>query len=194
VQFAQRVEHIAAEAATPLSTLVESAFKPPTRVTGEPARQLVPPPATAAPRASLEAPVTLPVVNHVNLLGTARPIALATTTSTASTTSTKVSETDAAAVPPLNSSQNPPEPDSSARTLDRPVPSFELTAAVWTPQGSSTPIALNASEPQSARELTLWGLAADGGVAVGKGSSKAAVATAGFFSRMAKSIAGSFKD
>jgi hypothetical protein len=39
---------------------------------------------------------------------------------------------------------------------------------------------------------TPWGAAADTGVAVGKASQRAAVATAGFFSRLGKKIAGSF--
>ena len=39
---------------------------------------------------------------------------------------------------------------------------------------------------------TLWGAAADVGVTVGKGSQKAAVATAGFFTRLSKSISGVF--
>ena len=39
---------------------------------------------------------------------------------------------------------------------------------------------------------TLWGAAADVGVTVGKGSQKAAVATAGFFTKLSKSISGVF--
>jgi beta-lactamase regulating signal transducer with metallopeptidase domain len=42
------------------------------------------------------------------------------------------------------------------------------------------------------RPQTPWGAAADGGVAIGEGSRKAAVATAGFFTRFGKSIGGSF--
>jgi hypothetical protein len=42
------------------------------------------------------------------------------------------------------------------------------------------------------KPATPWGTAADAGVSVGRGSKKAAVATAGFFSRMGKSIAGAF--
>ena len=42
------------------------------------------------------------------------------------------------------------------------------------------------------RGPTLWGAAADVGVTVGKGSQKAAVATAGFFTRLSKSISGAF--
>jgi beta-lactamase regulating signal transducer with metallopeptidase domain len=45
----------------------------------------------------------------------------------------------------------------------------------------------NNSEPP-----TLWGAAADGGTAVGRRSQKAAVATAGFVTRVGKRIAGSF--
>jgi hypothetical protein len=40
---------------------------------------------------------------------------------------------------------------------------------------------------------TPWGAAADAGVNIGRGSQKAAVATAGFFTRVSKSIARSFK-
>ena len=46
--------------------------------------------------------------------------------------------------------------------------------------------------PNNSEPPTLWGVAADGGTAVGRGSQKAAVATAGFFTRVGKKIAGSF--
>ncbi len=45
---------------------------------------------------------------------------------------------------------------------------------------------------QAVASPTLWGAAADAGVTVGKGSQKAAVATAGFFTRLSKSITGVF--
>jgi len=45
---------------------------------------------------------------------------------------------------------------------------------------------------QSPPSPTLWGAAAGAGVTVGQGSQKAAVATAGFFTRLSKSIAGVF--
>ena len=45
---------------------------------------------------------------------------------------------------------------------------------------------------QAAANPTIWGAAADAGVTVGKGSQKAAVATAGFFTRLSKSISGVF--
>jgi beta-lactamase regulating signal transducer with metallopeptidase domain len=47
----------------------------------------------------------------------------------------------------------------------------------------------NTPEGQQARMTTPWGVAADAGVNVGKGSQKAAVTTAGFFSRFGKSMA-----
>ena len=39
---------------------------------------------------------------------------------------------------------------------------------------------------------TPWGVAAEAGVTVGKGTQKAAVATAGFFTSLSKSITGVF--
>jgi beta-lactamase regulating signal transducer with metallopeptidase domain len=44
----------------------------------------------------------------------------------------------------------------------------------------------------TAKLATPWGAAADAGAGVGRGSQKAAVATAGFFSKLSKSIAGVF--
>jgi beta-lactamase regulating signal transducer with metallopeptidase domain len=43
-----------------------------------------------------------------------------------------------------------------------------------------------------AQEPTPWGAAADAGIALGRGSQRAATATAGFFTRVSKKIAGSF--
>ena len=43
-----------------------------------------------------------------------------------------------------------------------------------------------------ARAPTPWGAAADAGVTVGKGTQKAAIATAGFFTKLSKSISGVF--
>ena len=47
--------------------------------------------------------------------------------------------------------------------------------------------------PESeAQTVPAWELATQAGVAVGRGSQKAAVATAGFFTRFGKRVAGSF--
>jgi beta-lactamase regulating signal transducer with metallopeptidase domain len=69
-----------------------------------------------------------------------------------------------------------------------------------TPLGSRTPAtlpgALPSLMPQAADgprgAAAPWTAVADGGVAIGEGSSRAAVATARFFTRMSKSIAGAF--
>jgi beta-lactamase regulating signal transducer with metallopeptidase domain len=67
--------------------------------------------------------------------------------------------------------------------------------------GTETPVghilpppaeAMAAPREQPDKGPTLWGAAADAGVTVGKGSQKAAVATAGFFTRLSKSITGVF--
>jgi beta-lactamase regulating signal transducer with metallopeptidase domain len=65
--------------------------------------------------------------------------------------------------------------------------------------GTTTPLPISAGAPTEkdgaiapARIQTPWGAAATAGVTVGKGSQRAATSTAGFFSRLGKSIAGSF--
>jgi bla regulator protein blaR1 len=65
----------------------------------------------------------------------------------------------------------------------------ELTAGGVLPH---VPSAVDSSAAPGAAGRTPWGTAADAGAAVGRGSQKAAVATAGFFTRFGKSIAGSF--
>ena len=52
--------------------------------------------------------------------------------------------------------------------------------------GSLVPIPASSSRPAP------WAVAADGGVAIGRGSRRAAVATAGFFNRFANRVAGAF--
>jgi hypothetical protein len=72
-------------------------------------------------------------------------------------------------------------PDAPVTTPDLPI------SAAMPPlpsQPSGAPPAETARAP--------WTVAADGGVAIGHKSRDAAVATAGFFSRMARRVAGSF--
>jgi hypothetical protein len=59
------------------------------------------------------------------------------------------------------------------------IPQLVLAAAPAAPQAAPAP-------------ATPWGAAKDAGVAIGRGSQKAAVSTAGFFNRFGKKIAGSF--
>lgn len=76
--------------------------------------------------------------------------------------------------------------ESSSEWLD--VPGSVLPAAVEHVQQIPSTRSTDAEAGS-----TPWGAAADAGVSVGRGSQKAAVATAGFFTRMGRSIAGSFK-
>jgi BlaR1 peptidase M56 len=60
-------------------------------------------------------------------------------------------------------------------------------------QTASTPRASGVTPPPASDgQLTPWGAVANAGVAAGQGSKQAGVATAGFFSRLGKRIAGSF--
>ena len=73
------------------------------------------------------------------------------------------------------------------------------TAPPLEPLVRTTPAPMTITAPASVIAQTradgsapFWEVAADGGVAVGKASQKAAVATAGFFTRFGKSVAASF--
>lgn len=72
-----------------------------------------------------------------------------------------------------------------------PVGHVPVTDEVTVP-GVSIPVPNPPTQPGMSRTPTPWGAAADAGVGVGRGSQKAAVATAGFFSKLGKSIARSF--
>lgn len=99
----------------------------------------------------------------------------------------------------------PPAPERpAAPSLPAPVADAgavrELpgaTSAVGTvpapPAATTTATPPPSSEAAGQKTVTPWGAAADAGVNVGRGSQKAATATAGFFSRLGKSIAGSFE-
>jgi hypothetical protein len=72
----------------------------------------------------------------------------------------------------------------------RPLERADLYA--FAPSLIASNTATVAAGPGAAEAKQLWTAAADAGVAVGRGSQKGAVATAGFFTRMSKRIAGSF--
>ena len=74
---------------------------------------------------------------------------------------------------------------SGASAVVEVEPSASPPVTVPSPQAASPP-ALDAESPSP------WGSAADAGVAIGRGTKKAGVATAGAFTRFAKKIAGSF--
>jgi beta-lactamase regulating signal transducer with metallopeptidase domain len=96
----------------------------------------------------------------------------------------------------------PPAPSLQPSSVDANGPA----APVESPVGDALPgtalpvgtmLATEAAAPTpadavSVKPNTAWGAAANAGVSVGRGSQKAAEATAGFFSRLGKSVAGAF--
>jgi hypothetical protein len=78
----------------------------------------------------------------------------------------------------------PAIPKLSTAAIDGDLPGITTSIAPPSANAGAAPTAL--------KETTPWGTAADAGVGIGRGSQKAAVATAGFFTRMGKSIARSF--
>jgi len=110
------------------------------------------------------------------------------------------------------------EPVATARAMSIPPPSTDsavsshaaaqpLSSVSWLPTvavaapDSSLPSVTASGAPGSVstapsmtdvNPVSPWGATADAGVAVGRGSQKAALATAGFFSRFGRKIAGSF--
>ena len=89
-----------------------------------------------------------------------------------------------APTPAIVAAGAPPSPD--VRTAHE-LPGTQTTAPVHLTAPADRPQASSEASPRTA-----WNAAADAGVNVGRGSQKAAVATAGFFSRLGKSIARSF--
>ena len=82
------------------------------------------------------------------------------------------------------------EPAVMPATTSETAPVFEAAAPVI---HSSMPIAASASLLQvDDHAQSAWTQATDAGVAIGRGSKKAGVATAGAFTRFAKKVAGSF--
>jgi hypothetical protein len=93
-----------------------------------------------------------------------------------STATEPVSPTIASSTPTLGSPVQPLTSDA--------MPAVNAVSLGTPPPPTTTP----SSAP------TPWEIAADAGVSVGRASQKAAVATAGFFSRLGKKIAGSFEN
>jgi bla regulator protein blaR1 len=120
----------------------------------------------------------------------------------------KVAGTFPAKVPATSDQRQTATPTREVRVPETavPLPTVEASALeVATLPGSTEPVptlgdvAKTATSPAAAAPPTPWGAAADAGiavadagVAVGRGSKKGAVATAGFFTRMSKAIAGAF--
>jgi beta-lactamase regulating signal transducer with metallopeptidase domain len=82
--------------------------------------------------------------------------------------------------------------DSLAARLLVPVSTAADLPGVPTPAAPLTENAAAASAAAAAAAAAPWDAAVDAGVTVGKGSQRAAVATAGFFNRLGRRIGGSF--
>lgn len=82
------------------------------------------------------------------------------------------------------------EPQASERPA--PVDSLPLTATLDMDSMARVPLSAAPAPQPAPKAGTPWGAATDAGVAIGRGSQKAAVSTAGFFTRFGKKIAGSF--
>jgi hypothetical protein len=87
-----------------------------------------------------------------------------------------------------------PEPPGAPATLNAvdhtpaaAEPADEPETPTVVPAAMSQPSEVTVEQPRSP-----WGAAADGGVAIGRKSKQAGVATAGFFTRFARRVAGSF--
>jgi beta-lactamase regulating signal transducer with metallopeptidase domain len=91
-------------------------------------------------------------------------------------------------------------PDQASQPIAPNVPDIQPSLEAGLPGATtvsaSAALSTAPSQPNPAaqpeKKTTPWGVAADAGVSVGRGSQKAAVTTAGFFTRLSKSIAGAF--
>jgi len=90
----------------------------------------------------------------------------------------------------LPAPQRTVEAKDASRGINQPLPTVETVGRVFVSasrsDGAEFPATVGEKSPSP------WGVAADAGVAVGRGSQKAAVVTAGFFSRFGKKVAASF--
>jgi len=103
--------------------------------------------------------------------------------------------------PPAKESVTPavPEPDPASTTATTSsvdtVPAAEPAGGQPILSESATAVPPPAAQPPEVKvepPRSPWGAAADSGVAVGRNSKQAGVATAGFFTRIARRVAGSF--
>ncbi len=85
-------------------------------------------------------------------------------------------------------------PESAVVSTDLQVPAEGGTDNEAVPEPSAVVAAVPTQLPDAAVEgsRSVWSAAADGGTAIGRKSKEAGVATAGFFTRFARGVAGSF--
>jgi bla regulator protein blaR1 len=105
-------------------------------------------------------------------------------------TGSSVTSSEQSATPPATESAAEHAALQPNPAILAPAPSLALAALSSAP-GNTLPHP-HIDMPKTTTEVTPWGAAADAGVAVGRGSQRAAVATAGFFARLGNKIAKSF--
>jgi hypothetical protein len=74
------------------------------------------------------------------------------------------------------------------------LPAGALNTSSVVPGGHTVALGAPPSPSVTTKTGTPWNAAADAGVSIGRGSKTAAVSTAGFFTRLSKKVAGSFRD
>ena len=117
----------------------------------------------------------------------------------------RVRPTITASAPPASAEQKPADLRQDSAIAELVVEPFRAShlpesIAAPTPPPTSpasdahgpTGVATAPAPPQNDAVVPPWTAAADAGVAIGRGTEKAGVATAGFFNRMGKKIARSF--
>jgi beta-lactamase regulating signal transducer with metallopeptidase domain len=97
---------------------------------------------------------------------------------------------EAPVTPPVRAAEPPSPPALTTAVAETPTatdPGDLPGASMGVPAPPSPPSEVTVEQPRSP-----WSAAADGGVAIGRKSKQAGVATAGFFTRFARRVAGSF--
>ena len=128
----------------------------------------------------------------------AQPVASASQPRLLSPPSSRLERVPPAPQLPATPSGPTPAPSRAPEISSEPLPSIASVAGVPELPGTKLAVvspldAASGRSSQVADPSTPWGAAADAGVTAGRGSQKAAVATAGFFTQFGKSIARSFK-
>lgn len=138
------------------------------------------PESAPAPHASPDTPPTTPVARRGRFGAVSQD-----SVTTEPILQSPAGAADAGPAVPADDPPLPIVPSTFTAPLDSPLRA-PVPAQSTVPATSAT----TTTPPQA--PTTIWGAAADGGTAVGRGSQKAAVATAGFFTRVSRKIAGSF--
>jgi beta-lactamase regulating signal transducer with metallopeptidase domain len=105
----------------------------------------------------------------------------------------RTTQTTGALAGELQPAHQPPPVEVHGAIFEMPVSFMPTSASLATETIATLETADRQTLPDPAKPATPWGAAADAGESIGRGSQKAGVATAGFFTRLSKSVAGSFR-